>query len=263
MEENEFEGIMTHCLYKLTSPSGKVYFGLAENFEKRMKGHAKAARLGKDTAVCHAIRKHGWGEFKKEIVAYGNKNYIANLEIKAISHFGTLVPNGYNMSLGGELSPMKSRCVRDKVSGILIGRKFSEEHKRNISKSRKGRFLGKNNPRFGVPISEEGSRKIAKANSERIISDETRAKMSSSQKGKIISEEQKVAISRAVSGDKNGMAGAFGEKNPMFGKTHSDENKKKMREAQKRIFDAKRTWAKQNGYTGDIRKITKEMIYGK
>lgn len=51
-----------------------------------------------------------------------------------------------------------------------------------------------------------------------LTSDETRAKMSIGRRGRILSEDHKLKIGKSVSGEKNGM----------FGKTHSEIAKKKL-----------------------------------
>ena len=98
----------------------------------------------------------------------------------------------------------------------LYGKHPSEETRRKIGEANKGLLSGEKNPMFGKHHSEETRRKISE--SKKNISDETRRKMSLSHKGKLISEEQKKKISYAMKG----------EKNPMFGKHHTEETKRKL-----------------------------------
>jgi hypothetical protein len=136
-------------------------------------------------------------------------------------------------------------------------RNLSEEHKRKISESKKG----KNNPNFGKifseetkrkmseshkgknigPVSEETKQKLRMPKSEetkirmsiakigKIFSEETKRKMSIAKIGKKLSEETKQKISEAIRGENHPMYGRKGENNPIFGKKLSEETKEYMR----------------------------------
>ena len=68
---------------------------------------------------------------------------------------------------------------------------------------------------------EEQKRKISESHKGKILSDETRKKLSESHKGLVVSEETKKRLSDIQKG----------ERNPFFGKTHTEEAKEKMRQA--------------------------------
>lgn len=72
-----------------------------------------------------------------------------------------------------------SEETRKKISETRKGKKFSEEHLRNIGLSKSG----SNNPNYGKPRSEETKRKISEANKGRFINDEWRENMSKSHLG--------------------------------------------------------------------------------
>ena len=95
------------------------------------------------------------------------------------------------------------------ASGLI----HSDETKRKMSKSKKGKTFSKNH-----------RKKISDANKN--PSEEIRRKQSEANKGKIFSEEHKKRLSEAQSKYK-------GEKHQMYGKTHSEESKIKMSEAHK------------------------------
>ena len=80
---------------------------------------------------------------------------------------------------------------RRKISESHKGRTFSEEHRRKISEANKGRT----SPRKGVTLSEETRRKMSEAHQN--ISDDTRRKMSESHKGKHLSKETRRKMSEA------------------------------------------------------------------
>ena len=169
-----------------------------------------------------------------------------------IKFYDTLYPNGYNLEEGGR-GGVPSEEVRKKISEALkglqageknpfYGKTHSEESKKKISESQKGKHLSEETKRKmsesrkgrpspnkgkpahnkGIPMSEEQKRKISE--SKKNISEETRKKLSDALKGRPahnkgipMSEEQKKKLR---------------EKNK--GKHHSEETKQKMREAHQR-----------------------------
>ena len=87
-----------HYIYKLTSPSGKVYIGRTNNFKQRMITHEYSARHGEKRPLYDAIRKHGWENFEKEIIAtVRSKELAAETELYYIKHFNTF-NEGYNLT---------------------------------------------------------------------------------------------------------------------------------------------------------------------
>lgn len=90
-------------VYKITSPSGKSYIGVAKrSADERFKKHCRDARLGRGTALCAAIRKYGADSMSVTTLVESTSEYCFDLEIKTIRAFGTLHPHGYNLTTGGE-----------------------------------------------------------------------------------------------------------------------------------------------------------------
>jgi len=101
----------------LNFPNGKVYVGISYDAANRLKGHLRCAAKGSKLPVHCAIRKYGIEKITQKILCIGTRGYIAELEIKLIKKLSSQDhANGYNLSLGGDLSPMKSDVVRKKVS---------------------------------------------------------------------------------------------------------------------------------------------------
>jgi group I intron endonuclease len=130
-------------LYRLTSPSGKVYIGITKNVRKRWLEHSHAARCGSKCALHHAIRKYGFESFKKEVLVKSYFNYIKDLEIKAIEMYSTMIPHGYNMTAGGDgtIGYVFTKEDRQRKSLALKGRVFSDELKRKLSFAHKGKKM--------------------------------------------------------------------------------------------------------------------------
>lgn len=113
-------------VYKITHiDSGTAYIGLSMvSFKRRMQGHkSKAKQLG-SKGGCRklnaAIVKHGWNAFKKEVIyAAVPKNILPTMEVLCIAEHGTLHPNGYNLTVGGELSPMSNPDVQERARVVM------------------------------------------------------------------------------------------------------------------------------------------------
>lgn len=143
-------------LYKLTSPSGKVYIGVAKNTKKRWQEHACSAKNGSSCAIHKAMRKYGFDAFKKEVLVTSTFSFVKELEVKAIAAYNTLAPFGYNLTDGGDGTNgyTHTQEARRRISSSQKGRAFSEEHKAKLSKANAGKIH-----------SEEHKRKIGAASS--------------------------------------------------------------------------------------------------
>ena len=179
---------MKRFLYKLTFPNGKLYLGITHNVSARFRVHKSNAAAGKQHAVHNAIRKFGAESVVVETLAAGSMEYIAELEIKAIVAYGSLVPNGYNMAIGGEIGPMSSRNHSDKskrkmsrgqkrrvrtpeelarMTTMARSKTFGPEYRRKLSEAAKARWedpvqrleASERSKRAWRPISEEAKAK--------------------------------------------------------------------------------------------------------
>lgn len=104
-------------LYEITnSITGKRYIGKCKrSLVARWTKHLKAVADGSMYAIHCAIRKYGKDSFViREISRHSSDRELIEAEIAAIAKFSTLVPNGYNMTRGGE-------------GGAMLGHKHSPE----------------------------------------------------------------------------------------------------------------------------------------
>ena len=98
---------MRGCLYKLTFSDGKSYIGItSRTLHHRLSGHLGAAHAGKPQPICEAIRKLGKPK-AKILLGCQNWEQLCEAERAAIEEYGTLVPNGYNVSSGGGGFPIR------------------------------------------------------------------------------------------------------------------------------------------------------------
>ena len=110
------------CVYIHTSPSNKKYVGITGQKppEKRWdegRGYSHNAYFSS------AIKKYGWDNFKHEIIAEDlTASEAEEMERSLIQKYNTMNRKyGYNLTSGGE-----------------VGKRYSEDAKRNISLSLRG-----------------------------------------------------------------------------------------------------------------------------
>jgi group I intron endonuclease len=177
-------------IYKLTSPSGKVYVGQTTDFAKRMRKYANCNCAGQP-AIYQALRKYGWDSFKAEqIMVAEDKEWLDFYEEWAIIHFDAMNPNnGYNLCAGGNAGGSPSEETRLKLSVASKGVPKSAEHNANVAKAKHGcifstehraRLSAGQRRRKRSPLSAETKARISASNSNQ--SKETRDKRAASVK---------------------------------------------------------------------------------
>lgn len=177
-------------MYRIIFPNGKMYFGISKNPKGRFKGHCNSAKKKNDLPLYNAIRKHGAENLKFEILVAGIKEYIAQLEISAIAHFETQNRKyGYNITSGGELSPLLTESVRLRVSNSLKGRKPHPSTAVAASRANKGK-----------KASPETIAKLIAAKIGKPCKQQTKIKISESLKGQRCPQDKKNKISNSLKG---------------------------------------------------------------
>jgi group I intron endonuclease len=165
-------------IYKLTSPTNKVYIGQTICLAKRTR-HYKTLQCEKQQVLYRSLKKYGFDAHKLEIIEQVDVEILMEREKFWIEELQTNCAkypksNGLNLCDGG-------RGTRGRVA--------SEESKIKNSILHKGKVM-----------SEESRRKISLAGIGRNHSEESKMKMSVSNKGKLISSETRVKISQTLKG---------------------------------------------------------------
>jgi len=121
-------------IYKLTFESGKSYIGKTEakSIAVRFSTHLKAVIKGSKCAVHCAWRKYGTPTIK--ILGRFSGGDLNIAEKLLIAKYNTLVPNGYNMTTGGEISPTSIPAIAAKVSKALMNNKNGIGNKNSLGK---------------------------------------------------------------------------------------------------------------------------------
>lgn len=178
-------------------------------------------------------------------IANRNRDYVAS---EATRKKISIANSGENNYWYGKSLPEE---IREKIRQTLTGRPgtpHTEESKKKISEGNKGRIMSEETKErlrvanTGKKVSdetkkkmsdffkqiertEEWCKKIGDANRNRVVSEETKKKISTARTGKPLSEDHKKKIGDGLKGKMSG------EKNPMYGKKMSPENRKKLQDA--------------------------------
>lgn len=199
-------------IYLITNiENTKKYVGITKfSLNERFSQHIKRGFL-----LTEAIQKYGCQNFSIDLIEEVESAERAyELEQYYIREYNTKVPNGYNLTDGGdgifgweateeyrkECSERVKKLHKEKKVG-MYGKKHSEDTKKKMSDSLKG-----NKNCLGRKLSEDSKQKIREKHLGKTLSEETRQKIS----------ENHHDIS--------------GKNNPMFGKKHSPESIEKMRQ---------------------------------
>lgn len=102
-------------IYKIVSPSGKAYIGQTQReIRKRMERH-RDMKWGNCKLLKRAIAKYGWDSMSLTVLWTGPPKELNSKEIELIAAHGTLAPNGYNSTAGGDANPMSSSAGRQSI----------------------------------------------------------------------------------------------------------------------------------------------------
>ncbi len=225
------------CVYLAwNEEGGKGYVGkTVGTMEDRRKGHERAGKNGSGFLLHRAFRKYGFDVFEwRVLMESDDEDDLNDLEISCIKMLKTKVPNGYNLTDGGEgcAGYFPSDEVRAKMSRAKIGKKLLPEVVAKIAESNRGRIcsletrdkiraskIGKpghkvkptletrakiSASRMGQKHSPEIVAKIAESNRGRRHTPEVRDKISKANSGKPKSPEHRAKLSRAKKGKKMG-----------------------------------------------------------
>ena len=162
-----------YCVYKHTSPNGKVYIGITSKIPEERWGTDGNAYKFSNSYFYSAILKYGWDNFKHEILYTGlTKEQACKIEVELIALYKANDREfGYNIFIGGNLGYLggkHSEETRRKMSEKTKGRKVSEDTKRKLSIINSG----VNHPQYGKHRSEETKRKLHEAHKGRKLSGE-------------------------------------------------------------------------------------------
>lgn len=153
-------------IYRITNlKTNKTYIGKTSRcLDVRLSEHLRHP----DKPIGKALQEFGLDSFIIEVIDTAETEDELNAKERFwIVAYDSLVPNGYNQSIGGDTSE---------------GFRHREESKKKMSEAKKGKYLGENNPFYGKHHSEDSRRKMREAWKHREYTDEWRQHLSEARK---------------------------------------------------------------------------------
>lgn len=127
---------MSIGIYKIISPSGKIYLGQSINIEKRFNQYKNLHKKGIGNKLYNSFIKYGIKNHIFEIIEECSVDQLNEREIYWINFYNSII-GGLNIREGGE-SYKQSEETKNLIRLKAIGRKLSKEAKQKISQSKIG-----------------------------------------------------------------------------------------------------------------------------
>jgi group I intron endonuclease len=124
-------------IYKITSPSGKIYIGQSINWKRRYLEY-KRLQCKYQRKLYNSLLKHGVENHQFEIIEECNEEQLNEREIYWGEYYNVLGENGLVLKLGSA-GGKRSEESKLKQGAATKGRKDSDEARINKSKAFKGR----------------------------------------------------------------------------------------------------------------------------
>jgi group I intron endonuclease len=159
-------------IYKITSPSKKIYIGQSVNIKRRFSKYRCLTKTNEQPALVRSFIKYGVEEHNFEIVEECLLEEL-NIRERYWQEFYDVLKYGLNCTLvpTDTLPMIVSEVTRIKIGNGNRGKKLSEETKKLISKNHARLNLGKH-------LSDETKQKLRVRFLGKKLSEETKLKMS-------------------------------------------------------------------------------------
>lgn len=210
-------------IYKITSPSGKIYIGQSIDIYSRWKGYEKL-RCKNQTKLYNSLVKYGWDQHDKEIIEECLEEILVERETYWKLFYKVLEIPSLCCRIDGKGGRM-SQETKDKIREHRLNNPFSPEAISNIKKAHKG-----------MKYSDESKKLISLSKiNHPMYTEEWKNKISDSLQN--MSYDDKLKRSKLISDKTKGNSKPtnFGDKISKIhkGRKNSEETKKKMSESGK------------------------------
>lgn len=190
---------MKKCgIYKITSPSNKIYIGQSQDIHRRWKYYYQNKNCKKQSYLYNSLQKHGVEVHIFEIVEECSFDLLNEKERYWQEYYDCINPEkGLNLRLVNTKDKKYEfpQHIKDKIKLKKAGYKLTEKHKEILRIANTGRI-----------ISEDTRKKISEKNKGKkrpnMHSDKTKQKLSILKKGRKLSEKTKLKMSLSHMGRK-------------------------------------------------------------
>lgn len=204
-------------IYKITSPTGRVYIGQSVNIKTRWKTY-KRGEARNQIKLLRSFNKYGVNNHIFNIIECCSESDLNERERYWQEYYDCVEKGlnckytGYNDKSGSYSDELKEVLSKGKLGKLNpnYGKKLPKEWREKISKSTKGTRLGKENPMFGnrgkdhpmygYKMSKENKLKVSLRFKGITLTEEHKKKVSQSLKGRFFSEDHRKKISQSLRG---------------------------------------------------------------
>ena len=175
---------MFYIIYKTTNLiNGKYYIGQHKT-KKLNDGY-----LGSGTLFRYALKKYGKENFSRQILAYAESaEQLNRLQALYVNKETIDDENSYNLMTGGYQNIQFSQQTKDKLKKIMKNRVLTDEWKKKIGQSNKGKLTGRK-------LSDTIKNKIRNSHIGMVFTDQHKQNISKKRKGIIFSDKHKNNLS--------------------------------------------------------------------
>lgn len=194
-------------IYKTTNlVNGKIYIGQTH--------YDKPNYYGSGNLILQALEKYGLEKFTKEYIDEASSQE----ELDKKERFWIKEMDSQNKEIGYNIADGGWNCLT-----------MNDDIKAKISSTLKGKYVGENSFRKGVPLTEEHKKALSVANKGKTLSDEHKEKLSKAHTGKKQSDETKRKLSESHTGKtlSEDHKKKIGE--GIKGRTYTDEQKERLK----------------------------------
>ncbi|MGK2864895.1 MAG: GIY-YIG nuclease family protein [Chitinophagaceae bacterium] len=130
-------------IYKIISPSGKIYIGQTINLKVRIRKY-KSLHCKTQSKLYNSLKKYSFDKHKFEIIAIFSEELLNEKE-RYYQEFYDCIEKGLNCQYVDSNKKRRqfSKETRDKMSLAKKGKKLTKEHKEKISKGNLGKKVSK------------------------------------------------------------------------------------------------------------------------
>lgn len=134
------------CIYKITSPSSKIYIGQTVNYKSRMWYYMRL-RCKEQPRLYNSLKKYGYENHIFEVIEECEEFLLNERERYYQDYYDVISKSGLNCKLtktndrSGKISEETRQKLIKNSSKPMLGKKHSEESKLKMSNSHKGKIM--------------------------------------------------------------------------------------------------------------------------